>query len=76
MLPGVSTMMAIKGAAEENEKSQNVAEEYAQDLDNELQEALYEISYTRETMTIEEIEEYEELQRTPGGDAYERRFGG
>ncbi len=70
-------MMAIKGAAEENEKSQNVAEEYAQDLDNELQEALYEISYTRETMTIEEIEEeYEELQRTPGGDAYERRFGG
>lgn len=70
-------MMAIKGAAEENEKSQNVAEEYAQDLDNELQEALYEISYTRETMTIEEIEEeYEELQRTSGGDAYERRFGG
>ena len=70
-------MMAIKGAAEENEKSQNVAEEYAQDLDNELQEALYEISYTRETMTIEEIEEeYEELQRTPGGDACERRFGG
>lgn len=59
MLPGVSTMMAIKGAAEENERSQNAAEEYAQDLDDELQETLYELSYQRETMTIEEMKKFE-----------------
>lgn len=76
MLPGVSTITAIKGAKEENEQSQNTAKEYAKELKENIQVALYEISYTMEKTTIEDIEEeYEELQRTPGGDAYNRRFG-
>lgn len=48
--------------------------EYAEELGKDVQEIIYEV-YGRET-TIEKVqEEYEELQRTPGGDAYQRRFG-
>lgn len=48
--------------------------EYAEELGKDVQEIIYEV-YSRET-TIEKVqEEYEELQRTPGGDAYQRRFG-